>query len=169
MDGADTPEIDDFCFDTFFSQVFSGLQCDMQHAREGDNRHMLALAFDLSSIERYCILNAFVGDFAFHVVEQLMLDEQHGIRVVHCRLQHTLSVVRGGSHDYFEAGDMRIPGLQRLRVLRASLCSTPARHTYNEGYFWLSTEHVTKLGGLINDLITGKQAELDGHPLGYGT
>src|SRR5260221_399720 len=76
--------IDNFCFDSFFSQVFSGLQCDMQHAREGDNRHMLALAFDLSSIERYCILNAFVGDFAFHVVEQFMLDEQHGIRVAHC-------------------------------------------------------------------------------------
>ncbi len=43
-----------------------------------------------------------------------MLDEEYWIGVAYCGFEHTLGIVGRGGHDYFEARDMRIPGLQGL-------------------------------------------------------
>src|SRR6266699_5179652 len=92
-----------------------------------------------------------------------MLNKKHGVWVAYCRFEHTLGIVRSGRHNNFEAGYMRIPGLQHLRVLGPALCSSTAGHSHNKRYFRLTAEHVTKFGSLIDDLIRSKQAEIDGH------
>src|SRR5258708_3860261 len=92
IDGADTPEINDFCFNAFFSQVFSGLQGDVQHARVGNDGHMPALPPDFAAIEWYRVLNVFVRDLALDVVKQFMLDEEYWIGVAYCGFEHTLGI-----------------------------------------------------------------------------
>src|SRR6266566_7395970 len=124
---------------------------------------MLALAFHLTSIERYRVFNALVRNLPFHVVQQFMLYEKHRVGVTYCRFEHALGIVGSGGHDNFEARDMRVPGLQHLRVLCSSLRASTGWHSHNKRYLGLSAKHVMEFGRAVDNLIARKQAKIDGH------
>src|SRR5690349_2221321 len=141
----------------------------MYHTREGDDSHMSPLAPRLSTVERHGIFNALVRNFAFHVVQQFMFNEEHGVWITYGSFEHTLGIIRRRRHHHFQSWNMRIPGLKHLGVLCAALRTTSARSAHDQRYLRLTAEHVTQLGRAIDEQITGKQAEINGHQLENGT
>src|SRR5947209_8534358 len=94
-----------------------------------------------------------------------MLNKEHRIGIAYSRFEHAFGIVRGGWHDNFETWNMRVPGLQHLRVLRTSLRASTSRHPHNHGNLWLPTEHIMEFCCAVHQQIAGKQAKVDSHKL----
>ena len=141
---------------------------DVDHAREADDGHVLALAADDATVERDGVLHALVGHLTLDAVEQFVLDHQHRIVVADGGLEQPLGVVRRGGHDDLEAGDMGVHRLKHLRVLRAALCAAATRHANDHRHPRLAAEHVVELRQAVDDLVAGEQAEVGRHQLGDG-
>src|SRR5579883_324672 len=163
IDGTDASQVDDFGLNALFSEVFSSLQGDVEHARERHDSDILTGAFHIALIERHSILNILFRYLTLHIVEQFVLDEQHRIGIAHRRFKHTFDIVWGRGHNHLQTGNVGVPGLEHLRVLCAALCAAAAGRTDHQGNLWLAAEHIAKLGGTIHDQVAGEQTKVNRH------
>jgi hypothetical protein len=91
----------------------------------------------------------------------VLLEEDHRIVVLDAGDQQSLGVVRVRRHDHFEAGDVREPGMQALRMLRALAPAAADQHADGQRYLGLPAEHVVPLGGLVADLLERSHREFE--------
>ena len=98
-------------------------------------------------------------------VHSLLLDENHRIVVANRRLQKSFRVGRRRRHHDFQSRKVCVPRFDRLRVLRRNLKRRAARTTKNDRNIELTARHVKHLGGGVDDLIGGKDREVESHEL----
>ena len=82
-----------------------------------------------------------------------MLEHDHRIGVFDRGEQHALHVLRRRRLDHLEAGDMSVPGLDALAVLRGAAKARPGRHAKDDRNIDGAAQHIAQLGGLIDDLL----------------
>src|SRR5438876_1238211 len=70
-------------------------------------------------------------------------------------------VVRRGGHDDSQPRDVRKPGMERLRVLRALLAAAVDDGANGERHRHLPAEHVAPLRRLVDDLVHCEHREID--------
>jgi hypothetical protein len=127
-------------------------------ADEGD---VAARSLDVGLADRNDVIT--LGHLALQVVEHLPLEHDHRIVVANGALEETLGVGRRrGRHD-LEAGDVRVPALERLGVLRPELQRRAPRPAEHDRHRELAARHVAHLGGGVDDLVDGQQGEVPGH------
>ncbi len=105
---------------------------------------------------------------AGHVVKHDVLEDEHGIGVFERRPQHSARIFDGGRRKHLDAGDVRIPSLQAVRVLGGKLAPRPSRHADHERHAELVTRHVPDRGGTVQNLVEREEAEIDRHDLDDG-
>ncbi len=104
-------------------------------------------------------------DLALDVVEREALEEEHGIVVADRRLQQPARVGGRGRGDDLQAGHVREPGVEALRVLGRELRAAAARRADDQRAARLAAEHVADLGRVVDDLVEGVEREVHGHDL----
>lgn len=92
-----------------------------------------------------------------------MLENHHRIGIRQRGAQHAVRVGHRRRRDHFDARDMRIPGLEAMRVLSGELTPSTRRHAHHERNRELTSRHMMQRRGGIDDLIEGQQAEVDRH------
>ena len=154
-------QVDDLGLDARCRQVSSRLQCLVQAGAIGEDRHVAALAPDGRATE---IDRPRVGrELALHVVERLVLEDQHGIGLPQRGGEHAVAVVDGRGRDDGDAWDMRVPTLEAVRVLCRQLLAAAGRHADDDRHVELPARHVQQGGRRVHDLVEGQQAEVAGH------
>ena len=104
-----------------------------------------------------------VGDFAFVRVKHLVLDEDHRVVRADGAFEQALGVAgRGGQHDG-EAGYLRVPGFQPVRVRGRQAAGHPRAAAEDDGNGELAAAHVAHVGGVVHDLVDRHQAEAERH------
>src|SRR5437660_10903 len=82
--------------------------------------------------------------------EILVLHVDDGVIAAYRRLEQRMIVGGRSRGDDDEAGDMRIPGLERLRMLRRRGAPHPRRLAHDERDAALAAEHIARLGRLVD-------------------
>ena len=112
-----------------------------QRAAVGDQRDVVARARRIAA-RVMSTGPASSGSSADVVVERRVLEEQHGVGVGERGPQHAARVVhRRGSEDP-QAGNVRVPALEAVRVLRGDLATAAGRHADHERHVALPARHV---------------------------
>ena len=133
-----------------------------KRAAVGDERHVAAAPPHCRQPDLH---RGIVAVLAFHRVERGVLEDEHRIGLLECGEQQALGVGdRRGRHD-LDAGDVRVPHLERVRVLRRELAPAAGCHPHDERHAELAAGHVPQRRGVVEDLVEGEQAEVDGHHL----
>src|SRR6185437_17161837 len=83
-----------------------------------------------------------------------------GIIAPYRRLEERVVVRRAEGGDDDEAGNMRIPRLERLRMLRRRRAPHPRGLAHDERHAALAAEHVARLGRLVDQLVDGAEGEI---------
>ena len=81
------------------------------------------------------------------------------------RLQQSLHVGRRRGQDHLEPGEVHEHRIGTLRVLRGELRAAADGRPEGDREFRLAAEHVVDLGGLVDDLVHGDEAEGDLSPV----
>jgi hypothetical protein len=76
-------------------------------------------------------------------------------------VQQAVVVGRCGRRDHDEAGHVREPRFERLRVLRGGGAPQPVRHARDERHPALPAEHVARLRRLVHHLVHRAEREVD--------
>ena len=84
------------------------------------------------------------------------------------RQQHAARVFDGRRRECLDPGDVGVPGLEAVLVLRGHLAAAPRSHAHDERDAQLATRHVAQRGGVVDHLIECEQAEVDRHHLDDG-
>ena len=99
-------------------------------------------------------------ELALDVVQHGVLEDQDRVRVLERRpsMPRASSIVAGRQHP--DAGDVRVPALQAVRVLGGELAPAARRHADDQRHGELPARHVRDGGGVVHDLIEREQAEV---------
>ena len=101
-----------------------------------------------------------VRHLAFEPPEVLVLHVDDGIVAADRRLQQALVVGRRRRAGDDEARDVRVPGLERLRMLRGGGAPHADRLAHHQRHARLAAEHVARLGGLVDELVHRAEREI---------
>ena len=82
-----------------------------------------------------------------------MLEDHHRVRVRQGRPEHAVGIFDGGGSYHLDARNVRIPGLQAVRVLGGQLTPGAGRHSDNERDRELPTGHMAKGRSGIDELV----------------
>ena len=145
-------------------ELLGGLLRGERHARDADDRHVVALAADrgLAEVGDEVLV---LGHVAALPVEVLVLDEDHGVVVADRRLEQPLRVLRRRRHRDEQAGDVEVQRLPRVRVRRPELVAGALRHPDDHRHADLPAEHVVDRRRVVDDLVHRQQREVDRHEL----
>ena len=94
-----------------------------------------------------------------------MLEDQDGVGLGEGREQEPARVGRRRGREHREAGDVRVPALEAVRVLRRELPAGAGRHADHERHAELAARHVPERRRVVDDLVERQQAEVDRHHL----
>ena len=130
------------------------------------DRHVAPGAFHVRPAERDQLLG--LGHLALGVVEHLVLDEEHGVRLADGGLEQPARVARGGGHDHDQARHVAEPRLEALGMLGRVALARAALRADHQRHLDLAAEHVAHLGDLVDDLVHADAGEVDEHDLGHG-
>ena len=89
-----------------------------------------------------------------------MLHVDDGIVAADRRLHQPLVVGRRRRTGDDEAGDVSVPGLERLRMLRGGGAPHADRLAHDERHARLAAEHVARLRCLVDELVDGAEREV---------
>ena len=134
------------------------LQCRRHAARPGDDGQVCALAHHVRPAQRNVQCRVHGPGLA---PELLVLHVDHGVAAGEARLEQAEVVLRRGRHRHHQAGQVREPGLQRLRMLRCRGRPDADGHARHQRHAPLAAEHVAVLRCLVDDLVHGAQREVD--------
>ena len=102
------------------------------------------------------------GHRALYAVEPTVLKEDDWIIIFDASDEHSFGIRWKRGSDDSEAGDMREPRMQALRVLRSLSPTTTNHHADHD---WdgaaFAIKHVIPLGCLIDDLLQAQQREIE--------
>ena len=104
-------------------------------------------------------------ELAGHVVEHDVLEDQHRVRILQRGPQHAARVLERRRRQHLDAGNVRVPAFEAVRVLRRKLAPGAGRHADHQRHAELVARHVADRGGGIENLIEREQAEIDRHQL----
>src|SRR5581483_11872907 len=156
-------QIDDLGLDAVGGELLRRLQREEDVARPRDDRQRVARLLHVRLAERNEMLPD--GDLALRPVQQLVLEEDHGVVVADGRGEQPLRVGGRRRHDDLQAGDVREPRLERLRVLRGVATAGAALRAHDHRYARLPAEHEAVLRGLMHELVHREAREVDVHEL----
>src|SRR6185437_4636433 len=106
-----------------------------------------------------------LGYLSLGVVQREVFQQDHGIIVADRGGEQALGVGWGGRSEHFEAGYVRVPDLQVLRVGGGQLLSATTWSADHQRHADLTAERRVHLRRMVDDLIDSQQAEVDGHDL----
>ena len=115
--GADRAQIDDFGLDSFLFEFGGGLQRIGHADRPGDDRDIPAHTRNPRLADRHQEIVE-LRHFERMAVENFVFEENHRIGIADRALQKPLGIGGRIRRDDLEAGDLRVPGGEILRVLR---------------------------------------------------
>src|SRR5690606_26278663 len=136
---------------------------DVDHARPGNDGAVLAGTDDVRDTERDEVLA--VRNLALEAVERLAFEKEHRIVVTNARLQKTERIGGRRGRDAFDAGDVRVEVLHRVRMLRADLPRRGIGGTEDDRHRELPARHLPNLRGAVENLVEGDGREVPGHEL----
>ncbi len=97
---------------------------------------------------------------ALGLVQQLVLEDQHRVRIVDRREQQALGVVRRRRLHDLEARHVREPRFEALAVLRRGAGARAARQPHDHRHARLAAEHEADLRRLVDDLLHRQRDEI---------
>ena len=97
-----------------------------------------------------------------------MLKDDDRVGVLERGGEHAASVRQRGRRDDPDPGNVGIPRLEAVRMLRRELPSCARRHPDDERHVALAAGHVQQRCGVVEDLVQREQAEVDRHDLDDG-
>src|SRR5207244_3565302 len=114
---------------------------------------------------RFAYGHSVVGGWlrALDVIEGQVLQENDRVVISYGGTQQALGIGRSGRGHDFEAGDMREPDLQILRVRSGELLPTAAWSANHKRDGTLSPEHGVDFSGVVHDLVHCQDDEVDSH------
>jgi hypothetical protein len=101
-------------------------------------------------------------------VEDLILEEDDGVRVADRGLQQAFRISRRERHDHLEARHVGVPGGVIVAVLCADARCCAIGATEHDGAAQLTAGHVERLGRRIDDVVDGLHCEVEGHEFDDG-
>ena len=104
---------------------------------------------------------------ALHVVEQLVLEEDHRVVVPDRRREQALGVGRGGRHHALQPRHVREHRIVAAGVLAGGSEAGADHRPDHHRHLCLASEHVAELGALVEDLVHAHAEEVDEHELGH--
>src|SRR6056297_408063 len=156
--GPERTQINDFRIDPLLLQRLRCRDAGMARGRPGHEREIAPLANDLGLSERHQMLA--VGHHAFERPEMLVFEIDHRIVIADGALQQAEIIRRRRRGDDHEAGNMRVPGFERLRVLRCRGAPHPHRLAHHHRDAHLPAEHEARLRRLVDEFVDGAQGEI---------
>ncbi|MEJ2500926.1 MAG: hypothetical protein P8Y65_07370 [Campylobacterales bacterium] len=163
---AQAAQVDHFGVDVFFRQRFRRFERLVDVGAVGENRDVFSGAFRFRPADRKRFGSGI--EFAFFVVEQGIFEDQYRIGVGERQQEHIVRVLHRSRGENLEAGNVRVPALQTVRMLSGKLFSGPRRRADDEGDADRSAGHVPQRRGVVHDLVECEEAEIDGHDLDDG-
>src|SRR5690606_28360334 len=163
IEGAKGPQVDDLDVDALLRELLGRLERDVDHARPGNDGAVLAGTDDVRDTERDEVLA--VRNLALEAVERLAFEKEHRIVVTNARLQKTERIGRRGGGDAFEAGNVHVEVLHRVRMLGADLPRRGVGGAEDDGHRELPARHLSNLRRAVENLVEGNGGEVPGHKL----
>ena len=120
---------------------------------------------DRGAAERH--LRGRVGQLLAAEVERLVLDEDDRVGVGDRAREQAGGVGGGARHRHLQAGHVRQPGLEALRVLRAAALPRAALRPHDERHRQLAARHEVRLRRLVDELVERERDEVDEHDLDH--
>ena len=102
-------------------------------------------------------------EFPGHVIKHDILEYEHRVGVFQCGPKHSARVFDRCGGQHLDAGNVRVPAFQAVRMLGGDLTPAAGRKTDHQRYSELITRHMPNGCGAVEDLIKREQAEVDGH------
>ena len=99
------------------------------------------------------------------VIKGLVLEKEHRIRILYGFFQHRFRHERVCRTYYLQPRNIEEHGLQRLGVLAAMACSAAHRSAEHQRTAELACTHISQFGGMVDDRIGSKRAEVSIHNL----
>ena len=136
----------------------AALQAYLRHAGDADQGHVGALSHRPRLADGQLV--GLLRHVALHVVEQLVLEEDHRVVGVHRRYQQALGRVRVRRHHALEPRDVRHQRVQNLRVLRRRADARADAREHGEGELHVAAVHVAHLGRVVEQLVKADAHEV---------
>src|SRR3989442_5906125 len=155
------PEADHLGLDALASELLRRGDGRMNHPAVGDDRgvaaapHYRGLPKGQGKIRIWYL--------SFQPVQRGIFQEDHGILAADRRAEQSLRLRRRGGRNDIQAGEVRVGGLQTLRVLRGQLHAGAVGAADDQRNVDLSAGEVAQLGGVVHDLVHRQQGEVPGH------
>ncbi len=126
------PKVDDLGIDAVPGELFRRRQRLRETPAVRDQRHIGAVSAHGRAIDVHA------GDsrveLPFDVVEQHVLEDQHGVGIGQGRGEHPARVVERRRRDDAQSRHVRVPVLEAVRVLRGELPAGAGRHANHDGH-----------------------------------
>ena len=136
----------------------------VDHARDGDDRHVVAFALDVGHAERDALVA--LGHLALGPVEHLVLEEHHQVVVADGAQQEPLGVGRRRRHDALDARHVGEDRVVAAGMLAGGADAGADLGADDDRALGLAAEHVAEFGALVEDLVHAAAEEVDEHQLG---
>ena len=137
----------------------------MHHAGHGHDGHVGAGTHDGRHTDGQEVVGRWLR--TLHAVEQSVLDEHDGVRVLDRRPEQPVGVGRRRRHDHREPGDVGEEGFEALRVLAARRATGPELGADGERHLGGATGHERELGRLVEQLVEAHAEEVEVHHLDH--
>lgn len=89
----------------------------------------------------------------------------YGVRTFQSQTEHSACVLVRADRQHDQPRDVRKKRLPTVGMLCRQLPPDAATHPNHDGDVQLAARHVQERGGVVDDLVEGQQAEIDGHHL----
>ena len=94
-----------------------------------------------------------------------MLEDHDGVGIGERRREHPSRIVDGRRRNHRDAGNVRVPVLETVRMLGGELPPGARCHPDHQRYVELAARHVPVERRRVDDLVEREQAEVDRHHL----
>ena len=146
-------------------QLLGGRDRLVHHAGHRHDRHVGAGAHDGRPADRDDVVGGRLR--ALHAVEQPVLDEHDGVRVLDRRPEQAVGVGRRRRHDDGQPGDVGEQRLEALRVLAARGATGAELRAHGERHLGGAAGHERQLGRLVEQLVEADAEEVEVHHLDH--
>jgi hypothetical protein len=156
-------QVDDVGLDALAGERLGGLEGLPQRAAVGFAGH--ASAGPAHRGPRDVDRAGVVRQLALHGVQRAVLEDEHRVGVLQRGPEHPPRVAQRCRGEHLDAGDVGVPALEAVRVLRRELAACSGGHADDERDIELAAGHVQQRRRVVEDLVEGQQREVDRHDL----